>query len=234
VIRTKTGATLEGDELHALSEKVRRYVRALERAGRRSVVEVLDAWFGIGGHRVDLANAATAQAITQTLREAIPRIASDIEVGEMTRARDAESGAYQLLVTTLKNGEERITTLGGLRDDQPLEAVHRLVDDLHAQAPLPIVTSAGASIPSWRLLFQELLNGARKGFEIQRYKGLGEMNPDQLWETTMDPAQRVLRQVKIEDTVEADQIFTVLMGDAVDPRREFIHKNALSVRNLDI
>jgi DNA gyrase subunit B len=234
VIQTSSGVTLEGDELHALSEKIRRYVRALERAGRRSVAEVLDAWFAIGGHRVDLANTTAAQALSQSLRETIPLIAPDVEVGDITGARDAESGAHQLLVTTLRNGEERITTLGGLRDDQPLEAVHRLVDDLHVQAPLPIVTTAGVQVHSWRLLFQELLNGARKGFEIQRYKGLGEMNPDQLWETTMDPAQRILRQVKIEDTVEADLIFTVLMGDAVDPRRDFIHKNALSVRNLDI
>jgi DNA gyrase subunit B len=83
-------------------------------------------------------------------------------------------------------------------------------------------------------LLDHILATGKKEFSIQRYKGLGEMNPGQLWETTMNAETRTLLQVRIDDAVETDEIFTVLMGDAVEPRRKFIEDNALDVKNLDV
>src|SRR6267142_6630388 len=103
-------------------------------------------------------------------------------------------------------------------------------------APPFITGTNGASeqIATREALLERVLAAAKKDLSIQRYKGLGEMNPEQLWETTMNPEKRTLLQVRIEDAVETGEIFTVLMGDAVEPRRKFIEDNALDVRNLDV
>ena len=90
------------------------------------------------------------------------------------------------------------------------------------------------TVGSLSALIDCVISAGKKGVSVQRYKGLGEMNPEQLWETTMNPEKRTLLQVRIEDAVAADEIFTTLMGDQVEPRRDFIYKNALYASNLDV
>ncbi|MFA5515484.1 MAG: DNA topoisomerase (ATP-hydrolyzing) subunit B [Desulfuromonadales bacterium] len=113
---------------------------------------------------------------------------------------------------------------------------YRQVEDVcqDEQAVISADSKEEATVSDRQELLDFFYARAKKGQYIQRYKGLGEMNPEQLWETTMDSEKRVLLQVKIEDAVEADAVFTVLMGDQVEPRREFIETNALNVSNLDI
>jgi DNA gyrase subunit B len=112
--------------------------------------------------------------------------------------------------------------------------LHLSLEDL---LPPPFISGQNGTqeeIPTREALLDKVLTAAKKDLSIQRYKGLGEMNPEQLWETTMNPDKRTLLEVRIDDAVETDEIFTVLMGDAVEPRRKFIEDNALDVRNLDV
>jgi DNA gyrase subunit B len=140
----------------------------------------------------------------------------------------------------LKFGNE---TLGERAIDWELtsNADYKRLLDLHRRVrthdlPPYVISSNGdrITIEERRSLLDHVMTAGKKAFTVQRFKGLGEMNPAQLWETTMDAEQRMLLQVRIEDQVEADSIFTVLMGDAVEPRRQFIEGNARDVKNLDI
>ena len=108
-----------------------------------------------------------------------------------------------------------------------------LAGEAEEQAPAPAITLDGTISRPTQLL-DAIFAAGRKGLSIARYKGLGEMNAEQLWETTLDPEARVLLQVKVEDADVTDEIFTRLMGDVVEPRREFIQDNALNVANLDV
>jgi len=148
---------------------------------------------------------------------------------------DEEHGLWEIETTTTSGQAVAIdwNFASYVEFQKAVELYMTLEDEL---APPFITGTNGTSekISTREALLEKVLAAAKKDLSIQRYKGLGEMNPEQLWETTMNPEKRTLLQVRIDDAVETDDIFSVLMGDAVEPRRKFIEDNALDVRNLDI
>jgi DNA gyrase subunit B len=148
-----------------------------------------------------------------------------------------EGGYYEFSVTEMQNGGHTSNvnwdffTAPELRQ---LLGISGEFQALHKGGYIIEGTGEKKKIDDPQDLLNQLMEKAKKGVNIQRYKGLGEMNPDQLWSTTMDPEKRILLKVRIEDGVEADEIFTILMGDKVEPRRDFIQRNALEVTELEI
>ena len=151
---------------------------------------------------------------------------------------DAEHNCYKLICTTRANGSGFQTVIDREFLTSPeYKEIKKISSDLIGIGMPPYAVENGdhkAQLRSLTEVLEYIMEGGKKGQYIQRYKGLGEMNPDQLWETTMNPETRILLQVRIEDAVEANDIFSTLMGDEVEPRRKFIEEHALTVKNLDV
>jgi DNA gyrase subunit B len=151
--------------------------------------------------------------------------------------RLGEGGHYEFGVSDPKNGGHHFTIQWDFFVSPQLRRmmeIARQLKDYRGREFKLDGEADGKVITDWPSLLEELMNRGKSGLGIQRYKGLGEMNPAQLWDTTMDPEKRSLLRVRVEDVVEADEIFNILMGDKVEPRREFIYNNALEVKELDI
>jgi DNA gyrase subunit B len=162
---------------------------------------------------------------------------------EFTVDMDQEHGLYKMVFAIMQDGRRLTTCVDKDTVRTPKFAeVKALINQLAilGEAPYQVTAEDAANggrttaLHSMPELIDYVVTAGKKGLSVQRYKGLGEMNPEQLWETTMNPEKRTLLQVRVEDAVAADEIFTTLMGDQVEPRRDFIHKNALYVSNLDI
>jgi DNA gyrase subunit B len=184
----------------------------------------------------DLSDESTVQTWIDLLKE---RLVDDAGVDyEATVQFDQEHHVY---LPSIRKTARGVTEDFLFNQDFFRSADYRLVAEMSGR--LTGLLEEGAwvkrgersqSVQNFESALNWLMAEARRGVDIQRYKGLGEMNPDQLWNTTMDPAVRRMLRVTVDDAIGADQMFTTLMGDQVEPRREFIEANALSVVNLDV
>jgi DNA gyrase subunit B len=224
---------LAGDELATAVHVLNRYVARLRLHERIVDPDVLDIWFLSGGLD-ELTEPAQEQErlerFVHNLGQWLPELSqpsAELEVNPST-------GERVVVLSGLREGMQRTLRFGGASEAGDLDHFRNIHRNLAELLPLPVSVSGGDAVHSWWSLQEVLMRAVAKGYDIQRYKGLGEMNPEQLWSTTMNPAARTLVRVEVENQVDADDVFTVLMGDAVEPRRQFIERNALNVRNLDI
>jgi DNA gyrase subunit B len=170
-------------------------------------------------------------------KEKMKNLASKIQaLGYVTEILTDEEHSVEKLMYKQGSQSPRLVSYQLLSSPeyQRLQALHKTIGE-QDQPPFNLKTdSTTTTVKSRQELIDHIMELGKKDLQIQRYKGLGEMNPGQLWETTMDPEKRTLLQVQIKDAVQTGEIFTILMGDAVEPRRQFIEENALDVKNLDI
>ncbi|HEU4871243.1 MAG TPA: DNA topoisomerase (ATP-hydrolyzing) subunit B [Pyrinomonadaceae bacterium] len=234
------GQAIEGRELAKSLEKMVDFKRYCERATRR-----------VGGDsrllNILLESLSGRKGVLRKEGLTLRKVFQDADLMQKVVGALEKAGYETELTSDEEHGLWEIETVAAsgvnlvidwnfasyVEFQKAVELFQTLEDDLAA----PFISGENGTseeVPTREALLEKVLTAAKKDLTIQRYKGLGEMNPEQLWETTMNPEKRTLLEVRIDDMVETDQIFTVLMGDAVEPRRKFIEDNALDVRNLDV
>jgi len=230
---------LTGPALETLARRYMEVQAIVKRWSRRYDARLLQELLNVP--TVDTARFADAPALEEWTRNLESRLNATSDVSRSYRLSVRRNDAGQPARIDLLRTEHGVPTEKHLQREFFDSAEYRRIADLGRTlvdllGPEAYVAKGEQrqSVTRFQQAMSWLLEQARKGQSIQRYKGLGEMNPDQLWDTTINPDTRRLLQVRIEDAVAADDIFTTLMGDAVEPRREFIEKNALSVANLDV
>ncbi len=231
------GVPITGNRLLNLIKKAMRIESVLDKFVKedkdRDIVSVLAADPAFAEH--DFRSEEVLQRVTKRTAMAVGEkiISSEVVV-------DPDRGGMKMTFTVTRDGIETITCIDrDLFHNPKFTEIRVLLSGLSVMGEPPYqvqLEEGGAAQELFSLteLIDFITNAGKKSLSVQRYKGLGEMNPGQLWETTMDPEKRTLLQVRVDDAVVADEIFTTLMGDQVEPRKEFIYKNALYVTNLDL
>jgi DNA gyrase subunit B len=240
-LKTESGGIVENEQVKELADMGLQIGKRLDALARRRDRRLMTAL--LEATAIDAKRMHHAEAINAGVGEMEQWL--DIHHPELLPlsyevSRDEERETFRLSFSTFVNGAPRVTVV----DDAFLEApefleLKNLFDKAAQIVPSPYRMQKGDSgeeivVPTIDLLVGKIRDEGSKGLGIQRYKGLGEMNPDQLWETTMNAETRTLLQVRVDDSIAADEMFSVLMGDEVEPRRAFIETNALNVSNLDI
>jgi DNA gyrase subunit B len=236
--RLGDGSVQAGGDLRQtvdIARSVTNLVKPLSLSRRVTSQAVIEQAAIAGAFKPDiLADAELARQTADYIARRLNRVSPELERG-WTGEPTPDGGL--VFTRRLRGVQERHVIDGPLIKSAEARRLDGLAEALQAiyQQPGTFVTKDKETpIAAPTALFAAVLEAGRKGVAIQRYKGLGEMNPDQLWETTLDPEARTLLQVKINHADEADEIFSTLMGDVVEPRRDFIQDNALKVANLDV
>ena len=232
VLVTKEGGDiLKDDALNSIAKQMVLTEAVIRRIANLYDESVLRAIQDLGD--LDLSTESAANTAAEKLRPILGAVGSEVIV-----AQDTETSAYRLEVNKYVHGNLQSCVIDAeflsSGDYRQINRTSNMVNNLLGEGALIKRGEKEQKVSTFKQALDWLLSEAKHNLNIQRYKGLGEMNPEQLWETTMDPTVRRLLKVQIEDAIGADEIFTTLMGDNVEPRRAFIESNALSVSSLDV
>ena len=236
---SKNSPAISGVALENLINGYRNFIHLLKRLSRRYPEVMLEQFLTLGTLPSDkLIDQITVVEWADKLQRAVSDAADPSQRYLVEAVFDNETQNYFVQIDLIAHGVPYTYRLGTEFFSSPeYRQISTLADALDGlMVPGALVRRGDREVAaeSFKQVYQWLMQESKRGLGVQRYKGLGEMNPDQLWETTMDPESRRMLQVKIEDAIGADQMFTTLMGDNVEPRRAFIETNALLVTNLDV